>query len=72
MTPAAKIVFQTCDTPGCRGISKLPLCPVCRDLITRKETRRFRAAIGGQNKLRYYQTILLPAIARRHEQRGAN
>jgi hypothetical protein len=64
---------KLCQVPGCRGKAiGRTMCGMCTRLITRKERMRFKAAIGGANKLRYYQQVLLPLIGRRHQRRGEN
>ena len=74
MKPAITIqVRKSCDVPGCKGIAMhRTLCRTCADLITRKEARRFMAAKGGANKLRFYRLIVVPTLCRRHQHRGSN
>lgn len=72
-TQPETLAKKTCDVPGCRGLAiHRTLCRICAELITRKDGRRFRAAIGAANKLRYYQKVLVPTLARRHQHRGEN
>lgn len=75
MIPKAKPkVYLRCEVPGCKSIAcgERTICRVCTALITTKEVKRFKAAVGGANKLRYFETILIPTIQKRHQQRRLN
>lgn len=67
-------VFTPCEVPGCRSIAcgHRTICRVCTALITTKEVNRFKAAVGGKNKLRYFETVLVPTIQKRHQKRSLN